>query len=275
MRRVELALRLLLPMLFTALVVAVLPPLDPNPMRAEQAPPRAASLRVATFNALGNSHTKPGGDRPGRLDGVTRTRILVKIIDYRRLDVVALQEFQPRQQAEFKRVAGRRWGLYCPGPKSGRDNCLAWRRATVRMIHQGRFFVPYFNGYLRTMPWAYLMQRSSKIMFLMTSVHNPTPFLDQHAGSYQRQGWRTEQRLVRDETRPVLLAGDRNAKARTYLPRIPSSHHAAGRRGIDFIVGNPLIRFSGYQSVLTRRIRAATDHPLVYVTVTFTAEEIR
>lgn len=252
---------MLLPLRQLALVLAVIVTLF-SPTAAEAV---TTTTRVATFNALGHSHTTSTGKAPWRLDGVQRTRLAVKIFDYRKLDIIALQEFQRPQQREFRRVAGDRYGLFCPGD---RDNCVAWRRAEWRLEVRDRFFIPYFHGNLRPMPHTVLVSKATGAQVSVTSVHNPCSCYGP-ARQWRVQGWEHEAELAERwaQSRRVLLMGDRNARADQYLPHIPGSFHPAGTRGIDFIVGSRGARFSNYRLLRTERIRRATDHPLVYADV--------
>lgn len=217
--------------------------------------------RVATFNALGHSHTTATGKSPERLAGPTRTVLAVKIFDFRDLDVIALQEFQTPQRDAFRRIAGDRYGLRCRG-----DNCVAWRRAEWQLVRASSFRVPYFDGRLRQMPHLVLRSRLDPAVRLsVTSVHNPC---DCYRPSHQWRvaGWQREAHLADRviELRPTVLMGDRNARAAEYLPHRPDGFRPAGRVGIDWILGGPTVRFDNYHRIRTDRIRRATDHPLVY-----------
>lgn len=241
---------------------------------AHAAEPRP-TVRVATFNALGHSHTDwPGGKAYGkRLKSAERTKLAVKIFDARHLDVIALQEFQVPQQRVFRKVAGQRYGLYCPASTSKTthrsDNCIAWNRSSVQIKNRSYLVIPYFYGKLKRMPVATFIDRSSGKPFTVTSVHNPCSCEDRgNSASYRQAGWKREAARADRITaagRAVFLMGDRNARFDAYRRHVPKQYIFAGRKGIDFIVRNKYSRFSGYTFVKTERIRRATDHPLVYV----------
>lgn len=253
-------------LLLLALVIAVLTPV--TPASATGLP--TTTFRAATFNALGYSHTDLAtGNAQDRLSARQRTAIAVEVFDNRHLDVIALQEFQHPQQVEFRQVAGTRYGLYCPPDPIRRDNCVAWRRATFRLVDSYVLTVPYFYGQPRKMPVVLLRARATGQLVVVDSVHNPCD-CNGPAETYRTRGWAHEATMahrVAASARPVLLMGDRNVGVAQYAPHLPARFHLAGRVGIDFIAGSSLVRFSGYQSVRPARVRQATDHPLVYVDV--------
>jgi hypothetical protein len=224
------------------------------PARSADGAPRASSLRVATFNALGASHTTGSGTYARWEDAATRTRVAVRVFDYRRLDVIALQEFQPAQQREFHRIASKRYGIWCV-----HDNCVAWRRATIAHVSHGLLSgIPYFHGTRKDYPIAVLRIRSTGQVFNADSIHNPADVAGD-AYAWRVEGWARERSIE-----ITFKLGDRNDTWGAYGKFLRKGEHPAGRKGIDFVVGSESVRFTSYHSIRTRRTERATDHPLVY-----------
>ena len=69
-----------------------------------QTPP--TEFRVSTFNVLGHSHTRPGGNKKGWASAVTRTRWAFSLLNSYGVDVVGLQEFEDLQVRTFQGQAG-------------------------------------------------------------------------------------------------------------------------------------------------------------------------
>ena len=226
-------------------------------------------FRTATINALGHSHTRPGGNKPGWLPSRVRTGLLVRVLVRRRLSVVGLQEFQREQRAEFRSRAGRLYAVHAI-----RDNAVVWLRARWALEDYGTITVPYFHGKPKRMPWVVLRHRRSGKRIAFASTHNPANVRGP-AGQWRREGWRIEGEWARGMVESghvvaALVVGDKNATADHYLPvvkreggkaaGIPSS---TNRAGIDWIVGWGAVRFTRFRTARTRRIAAATDHPVV------------
>jgi endonuclease/exonuclease/phosphatase family metal-dependent hydrolase len=238
-----------------------------------------------TFNLLGHSHTVRGrhawmGSGPERL------RRAVRVVDYRRADLVGFQEMQPPQVAEFLRVRGRDWGLYPAARLRGLDgeNSIAWRKRVWRVARAGTVPIPYFNGNIRQMPLLLMEHRASHRRTWVLNVHNPAT--NRRRGNQDR--WRraaialeiatTNARRAESPTTPVLVVGDMNEREGVLCPfgrraglraanggtvtrttcRMPP-----GPRPVDWIFGTADVTFSGYRALRTPRIVRTTDHPVV------------
>ena len=242
------------------------------------------SVRVATFNVLGYSHTTPGGESRNHTDGVTRMGWSVQLLNATRVEVIGLQEFQPPQEAAFLRETAGAYALY---PTShghgGSANIIAWRNDQWAAIAANRVRVPYFHGAPLGMPYVLLQNRTSSQRLWVVSVHNPADV----RGPAQRWRDRAVQieaalinRLGADGT-PVILTGDMNDRSPFFCSIIlqapvhaasgGTNAGAAGRdcdppqgMGIDWIMGTQHVQFTGYTSVRHGLVRRASDHPLVY-----------
>lgn len=226
-------------------------------------------FRTATINALGHSHTKPGGNKKGWLSSRVRTRRLVRVLLRRRLSLVGLQEFQAPQRDEFKSRAGQLYAVHAI-----RDNGVVWLRARWVLEERGALDIPYFHGKPRSMPWVIVRHRRSGKRVAFASTHNPANVRGS-AGGWRREGWRIEGEWAREMVASgrvvaALVVGDKNAIADHYLPHVKESGGkvagiptATGLKGIDWIVGWGAVRFTRFQTVRNRRIAASTDHPVV------------
>jgi endonuclease/exonuclease/phosphatase family metal-dependent hydrolase len=189
------------------------------------------------------------------------------------VDVVGFQELQRPQWRTFRRVAGAGYRLY--SARRDTDNAIAWRRAAFSLVSARTVGVPYF-GHRRPMPVVQLRHRATGQRLYVISVHNPA---HRRFARARRAATRIEVRLVNRLVatgRPVVLAGDANARRR-YFCRIVGgtdlksafggSCGAVCRppayRGIDWIFGAPTTSFAGTRVRRTTIRHRVSDHPLV------------
>ncbi|KQY61431.1 peptidoglycan DD-metalloendopeptidase family protein [Nocardioides sp. Root140] len=239
-----------------------------------------AGWRLASFNALGHSHTSPSGERPGWPDSVPRTDRAIAMLTRNGVDVVGLQEFQPPQSRRFLSQVGDQWGLY-PGPTGIQpDNAIAWRKQTFRLVQIRRFTIPYFHGKPRSMPAVLLEHRGTRARYWVISVHNAA---NAHGPA---QKWRdaaiAKERAFVSQLRgtgyPVFLTGDLNDRHIAFcgLTRGGLMVAAAGgtnngrcappaKPPIDWIFGSGGV-FTGYQ-VDGSGQGTVSDHPLVMASI--------
>src|SRR6185295_16662991 len=78
---------------------------DTKKKKQQEPPAPTTTFRVASINALGDSHTGPGGNKPRYASGPERTHNLVNILGSQAIDVVGLQEFEVPQKATFNNIA--------------------------------------------------------------------------------------------------------------------------------------------------------------------------
>jgi hypothetical protein len=231
-------------------------------------------VRVATINALGDSHTRPGGNKAGRgwLQSARRTVLLIAVITRRRYSVVGLQEFQGVQQRVFKSRTSV-WGCHAI-----KDNAVIWLRPLWRKVDSGFVTVPYFNGHPKQMPWVELERRGRRgkrktIGFL--SKHNPAN-VHGPAEKHRETGWEREAqwatRMV-DSGRVTVafVVGDANDPEYgrfvvkhggkvSHIPTVPGKD--AGLEGIDWISAWGPVDFERGRTIETSRISKMTDHPV-------------
>ncbi|MBA3283127.1 MAG: peptidoglycan DD-metalloendopeptidase family protein, partial [Acidimicrobiia bacterium] len=160
------------------------------------------SFVIATFNTLGHSHTKPGGNKKGWADSATRTRWMAELMASQGPDVVGLQEFQDPQARVFHEVTGDTWGGF-----GNKDNVVIWRRGTFELASSDTVAIPYFGGHTRQMPLVRLRHLASGQVITVINVHNPA---DVHGPAAK---WRAEA-IARERT---VIARERAAGYPVFL----------------------------------------------------------
>jgi endonuclease/exonuclease/phosphatase family metal-dependent hydrolase len=250
---------------------------------AEPKPEFSADAVIATFNVLGNSHTKAEGKLPEMAAGKVRLRKALKLLDRAQVSVVGLQELQRPQAQEFERVADG-WQLFHSAADS--ENAIAWQPKLWEQVKTRTVGVPYFNGSERRMPVVKLRHLKTGRAVWFINVHNPAdtpqfPGQDDHRAA----AIKIEAALVKELSRgkaPVVLMGDLNLKAEAFCYFTESGllQSATGESreepcqdpaydGIDWIFGTKDLTFSGWDVRRDDEVKAASDHPLVSVNLTF------
>lgn len=258
--------------------------LGPVPGLPGMDPSQGGGVRVATFNVLGHSHTKPGGNKPGWPASTVRMRGAVAALTATGVEVAGFQEFEPFQSREFLDLTAGAWQVY-PTPASGLNtvNTVAWRADRWELVRAERIPIPYFYGNEVPMPVVLLRNRSTGQQVWVGSFHNPADV----RGPAQRWRDEAERRQAAWATRanrggvPVIVTGDMNDRAGYFCDTVQAAELRAANggtarpcrppanMGIDWIMGSPEVAFSGYasdRSVVTARV---ADHPLVSATVSF------
>ena len=140
---------------------------SPTSTAVQQARTGAGSLRIASFNVLGSSHTSAGGNKPQFGSGVDRVPAMIEQLQRNRVDVAGLQEFQGDQQAAFRR-AGTGYAMH-----GERDNVVIWREDRFRMVEHRSLTIPYHGGKPREMPAVLLEDLATGQRSWHVNVHNP------------------------------------------------------------------------------------------------------
>ncbi|MCW2783614.1 MAG: hypothetical protein JWP74_131 [Marmoricola sp.] len=257
-------------------------PLAGQTLEARPNPRRVAAptliFRMATFNALGSSHTLHSKKRqvgPARM-----TRGAQYVLD-NKISIVGFQEMQENQRATFLNVTHDKYALY-PGNQlrvQDGDTSIAYRLDTWKLIHATTVTMPYFHGEPRSLPVLLLRNRQTGIEIYMTDFHNPA---DVHGPAGR---WRSADKVIQialfkqlEKTgRPVFVAGDMN-EHRTWACDIlgPTDMRVAvggdGRNGcsvttnriIDWIAASYAVQFVNYNETQNALIESITDHPVIY-----------
>ena len=245
------------------------------------------SFVVASLNALGDSHTRRGGHAAFMASGVTRTRHAVSLLRRYGIDVVGLQEMQPAQHREFRRSAGKQFGMYPgPGRRPRNHNTIAWRTSTFDFVSGRMVGITYMKGRKAPVPVVRLRHRATGQHIFVVSAHNAPgrfPSAQRLRNMALNQEVALTNRLLRSGI-PVFLTGDMNDRERFFCPytrRTPMKAAAGGSNGgrcqpppgriarVDWIFGSRDVRFSGYRFIKSPLVRRTTDHPLVLARATF------
>lgn len=247
------------------------------------------TFRVATFNVLGDSHTGPGGNKPGYPDASARMNMAIGILRSNAVDVVGFQEFESSQYHMFTARAGE-YATYpglSEGDKSVRFN-IAWRSSMWSLVEAHTLPVPYAGGNRIGMPVVLLENTETGRRAWFANFHNPadTPSLGSNArwraiGSDLEVNHLTE--LHRLTGHPVVVTGDFNERDEIFCKFTAGGVFiaAAGgsnsgscvpppRMGVDWVFGSDGVAFDGYAVSGTG---LASDHDLVHAQATLLSQE--
>ncbi|WP_193614281.1 M23 family metallopeptidase [Nocardioides lijunqiniae] len=235
-------------------------------------------VRVATFNALGHSHTKPGGNKPGWPQADTRTRDTLTRLNAAGLEIVGFQEFQPYQSERFLAYSRGIWSVF-PKPSSGLDNAVAWRTDRWDDVRKFTIRIPYFGGHKKPMPVVLLRSLQTGQQVWVGSFHNPAD-VDGNNARHRRTATQLQAALA---TRlhatglPVIWTGDMNDREDYYCPTVQQSPlrsasggsvrpcRTAPKPGVDWVMGAG-VAFNSYHEDWSVKHNRISDHPLVTAT---------
>jgi hypothetical protein len=262
----------------------------PNPRRA--APP-VLTFRMASFNALGSSHTHKGGRRKQKASGYARTHRAGQYVLDNNIDLVGFQEMQGDQRNAFMAATGGRYALYPGNQLRGMDgeNSIAYRLDTWELVKADSVPIPYFGGRPRNMPVILLKNKQTGITAYFANFHNPAD-----TGEYGKQGrWRAAAKAreaelfgqLRETGYPLFVTGDMNERQSWFCTVAGPGDlkAAAGGEGarngcsvaggfrIDWIVGSHDVTFSNYREDRSGLVAWMTDHPVVMADVTIDAAD--
>ncbi|WP_027861719.1 endonuclease/exonuclease/phosphatase family protein [Marmoricola sp. URHB0036] len=288
------AIRLVAPALVAAVSLApaaagasVVPggPLTPSaPQQPRPATPVSVSFNVATFNVVGNSHSRGRG---GYRSGAARMKTQVGYLRKHKVQLVGFQELEGTQASSFLRRTKGKWALVGARSRSGKTvdtrNAVAFRKHDFSLVKRSSVPITYFYGKRVNIPLVQLRARSNGKTFWILNTHNPA---DTHgnAGRWRAESVRRELkriRKLRSGGATVLFTGDMNAKQDFFCRATRSGvlHSASGgssgkkcrypsANGIDWVLGTRDVRFSSWQADTTTRTRGVSDHPIVVARAT-------
>ena len=245
------------------------------------------SFVLSSFNLLGASHTGPNGERPRWARGAQRMVWATQLLDQHGIDVVGFQEMQQSQFDRFEKIDGATWDIF-PGEAIGTAamaNSIAWRTADWTLVESRTVPVPYFHGNMIRKPLVLLQNVHTGQQAWFLNTHNPADKKGA-AQKWRNQAVDIEARTVNelqaaDPDVPVFLTGDMNDRANCFCRITAASSLLAANGGsntggacvvpkptqIDWILGTPQARFTGYTATKDGLVSKTTDHPLVYATV--------
>ena len=237
---------------------------------------------IGSFNVLGDSHTRPGGNRKGYASSGVRMGWALSAINNNGLDIVGLQEFQQPQFNNFMGRAGGSWDVW-PGMAVGSlgvENSIAWREDVFTAVEKSTVSIPYFGGRPRQMPYVLLQHNATGQKLYVANFHNPATTSGQGNNlRWRRAATGREIALANDLSasgHPVFFTGDMNERAEYFCPLTANTTLKAANGGstgggcappssmqVDWIFGSDQVSFSGYRVDDSARVDRATDHPLV------------
>jgi len=260
----------------------------PNPRRA--APP-VLTFRMATFNALGSSHTRGKNHRKQKASGPARTARAGQYVLDNKIDLVGFQEMQGDQRSAFLGATGGQYALYPGNELSSGDgeNSIAYRLDTWELVKADSIAIPYFGGRPRNMPILLLRNKQTGITAYFTNFHNPADTAQ--FGPQARWRGAAKDREValfgdlKDDGYPLFVTGDMNEQQSWFCAVAgPGDLKAAaggegGRNGcdvaggfrIDWIAGSHDVQFSNYREDKSGLVAWMTDHPVMVTDVTIDA----
>ena len=248
---------------------------------------QAFSFRVASFNLLGDSHTGPGGNKPGFPDAGPRMDMAIAALRNSDVDVVGFQEMESSQYNMFSARAGE-YSLYpglAMGDKSVRFN-IAWRSSVWQMVDAHTLSIPYAGGSRIEMPVVLLESIATGRRAWFANFHNPadTPNL----GNNGR--WRAEAAgieishltaLHQEQDIPVIATGDYNEREEIFCRFTAGGVFTAAAGGsnsggclppsgmqVDWIFGSSGVDFDNYYIT---GVGNASDHNMVNAGATLLA----
>ena len=262
----------------------------PGPRRS--APP-VLTFRMATFNALGASHTQRGSRRKQKASGYARTARAGKYVLDTKIDLVGFQEMQAVQRTAFRNATGGQYALY-PGDElrsMDGENSIAYRLDTWKLVKADTVPIPYFGGRPRNMPVLLLKNKQTGITAYFSNFHNPAD-----TAEYGNQArWRAAAKArevtlladLRDDGYPVFVTGDMNERQSWFCAvagpgdLIAAAGGEGGRDGcsvadgfrIDWIAGSHDVQFSNYYEDKSGLVAWMTDHPVIRTDVTIDAAD--
>lgn len=236
-------------------------------------------FRVATFNVLGASHTKAGGNKHGWAAATTRMTWATSIVQSSGADVVGFQEFETPQVNTFLARTAGHWGVY-PGNTGDPRNSIAWRTDTWQLVRGATVPIPYFHGRTVQMPYVRLRNLETDQDVYFINVHNPATTHRWGNNEHWRDAATAREIALINELHgqdfPVVLTGDFNERAEIYCKITGSGAMVAADEsttgsgctppagaGVDWIFGSAVIKFSDFVSNRSGLVQKATDHPLV------------
>lgn len=246
--------------------------------------PPIAEFRIATFNALGSSHTVDGGR--GRAPGPTRMERAAQYVLGNGFSLVGFQEMQQNQRATFMAATGGQFGLY-PGDElrsQDGENSIAWRTDTWDVLAKETVPIPYFGGQLRYMPILTLRNKATGITITMANFHNPAD--TQEYGNQAKWRAQAKQREIeilpqlRARGLPLFVTGDMNERQSWFCAVAgPADLRAAAGgdarhgctvtgSGIDWIAASYDVGFTDYHADHSPFVQWVTDHPIVWADAT-------
>lgn len=242
------------------------------------------ATRVASLNVLGHSHTAPGGNKASWPNSGQRIRGASQRLNAAQVEIAGLQEFEKPQARAFLQLNSGRWDVYPrPSVRGHTSDAVAWRTDKWNLVRAERIAIPYFGGRPNPMPYVLLRSKATGQQVWVGSFHNPASTRGP-AQQWRNQAVRKQADLANRLGAtgiPVIFTGDMNDHARYYCDTVrasalraaaggtPNPCRAPNNAGIDWVMGDQRVQFSGYRNDTSLKGARIADHPLVSAGVTF------
>jgi alpha-tubulin suppressor-like RCC1 family protein/endonuclease/exonuclease/phosphatase family metal-dependent hydrolase len=243
------------------------------------------SFRLASFNVLGNGHTRPYAhdDRfgPSRMRAEWTAQALIT----GKIDVVGLQEPTAGQLAGILTAAKGRYAAF-PGPERGDlavETTILWDTRKYEAVRKKTILTQFIARKLPT-PYVKLRHKATGRKFWVMNVHN-APWDYQKKRNQATRVQIAKIKELEQKGLPVFYVGDFNEK-RTILCKVlrkTGLNSPAGgrinaqgqcveprqRMRVDWIFGSKFVKWSGFSYSRPPLVRLSTDHwvPVVNVEV--------
>jgi alpha-tubulin suppressor-like RCC1 family protein/endonuclease/exonuclease/phosphatase family metal-dependent hydrolase len=250
----------------------------PAPTSYTMSPGAATSLRIGTFNVLGNEHTVPGSDEDYRAPARLRAEWTAQALDVLGLDVVGTQEAQAQQLGWILKATHGEFASYGTPDQGNRwtEAALLWRTSAFTAVQTKRLITPYLKVPMPR-PLVLLQSRTTGRQMWVLDVHN-APWKSRAQQRKRTQGVTAQvtklQRLTK-QGYPVFYLGDFNEKSRAFCQVIENTSLRSPQGGrvtragvckpprnqrVDWIFGSNGTAWSGYEQTRTPLVGNATDH---------------
>lgn len=253
---------------------------QPSQPSSPSQPRKTTEFVISSFNVLGSSHTKPGGNSRIKTPGPERMPGVVRLLAKHKVEVVGFQEFQGDQEKAFKKLAGGKYALYPDGAlgKGADVNSIAWDKTKWEMVKPGSIKIPYFEGHEIKMPVVRLRNKATGQEAYFANFHNPASTANHHDQERFRDEATRRQidlvnKLKRETGLPVFITGDMNEREEYFekmtagAPMVASNGgsrtKAPSQLGIDWIFGSKGVKFSGHTKDKSPVEQKTSDHPMI------------
>lgn len=244
------------------------------------------TLRIASLNVLGHSHTAKGGNKLGWAPSQKRMQWQVQTLRAEGVDVVGFQELESPQYAKFTEMTAGQFGIWpsVNGRNKAVRNSIAYRISAWTFVSASTIQVPYFHGKPLDMPIVLLQSVATGEQVYVINFHNPADARGPHAT------WRAKGRAIQvakvNELRatgiPVIWTGDFNDKEKAFCDVTGGTDLVAATGGsnldgvctppdkmvIDWIFAPTGTTFTEVSYDSRPKIKKSTDHRLHLATAT-------
>lgn len=239
------------------------------------------SFRIASFNVLGDVHTRPYTHD----DEFAPSRIRAEwsedlFDDMGSPDVIGMQEVETSQLAALMRATNDEYDVW-PGTKvkGGVQQSLIWRKSMWKATKKTTITIPFIK-YQRAQPVVRLQHRATGRQIWVINAHNAPRSLQ----SQRNEAVRKEIAKIKDlreSGTPVFFMGDLNEREKVFCKVVGQTDLSSPLGGrvtkdgckppknmrIDWLFGSKDVEFDGFSMYLSPLKRWVNDHMVPVSTV--------